>query len=123
MKGEQWRPYSPDAFLCPAFPAYVSGHSTVSGACSEALRLFTGDDHFGEEIKWVPGHLTEPDRIGDTVVLKLNTFTSTAEMAGISRVIGGYHIQVDNVEGLALGRKVGNEVFAWYKGHVEGKVN
>jgi hypothetical protein len=121
MKGEQWRPYSPDAFLCPAFPAYVSGHSTVSGACSEALRLFTGSDQFGEEIKWVPGHLTEPDRVGDTVVLKLNTFTSTAEMAGISRVIGGYHIQVDNVEGLALGRKVGNEVFKWYQGHVGEK--
>jgi hypothetical protein len=118
MKGQDWRPYSPDAFLCPAFPAYVSGHSTVSGACSEVLRLYTEDDTFGEEIKWVPGHLTEPDRIGDTVVLKLNTFTGTADMAGISRVIGGYHIQVDNVEGLALGRKVGNEVFKWYQGHV-----
>ena len=118
MKGQDWRPYSPDAFLCPAFPAYVSGHSTVSGACSEALRLFTGADTFGEEIKWVPGHLTEPDRLGDTVVLKLNTFTGTADMAGISRVIGGYHIQADNVEGLALGRKVGNEVFKWYQGHV-----
>jgi hypothetical protein len=26
MKGKEWRPYSPDTFLCPAFPAYVSGH-------------------------------------------------------------------------------------------------
>ncbi|MDP4248239.1 MAG: vanadium-dependent haloperoxidase, partial [Bacteroidota bacterium] len=37
--GQKWRPYSPDTFLCPAFPAYVSGHSSVSGACSEVLRL------------------------------------------------------------------------------------
>ena len=39
MMGQDWRPYSPATFLCPAFPSYVSGHSTVSGACSEALRL------------------------------------------------------------------------------------
>ena len=118
MQGQDWRPYSPDAFLCPAFPGYVSGHSTVSGACSEVLRLYTGDDKFGEEIKWVAAHLTEPDKPGDTVVLKLSTFTGTAEMAGISRVIGGYHIQSDNLEGLALGRKVGNEVYKWYLEHV-----
>ena len=44
-------------------------------------------------------------------MLKLPTFTATAEMAGISRVMGGYHIQADNVEGLALGRKVAQ--FEW----------
>jgi len=114
MQGDAWRPYSPAAFLCPPFPAYVSGHSTVSGGCAEVLRLFTGDDYFGEEVKWVPGHLTEPDLIGDTVTIKLPTFTETANMAGRSRVLGGYHIQADNVEGLVLGRKVGNEVFKWY---------
>lgn len=114
IRGEAWRPYSPDSFLCPAFPAYVSGHSTVSGACSEALKLFTQSDEFGEEITWIAGHLTEPELIGDTIILKLPTFSATAEMAGISRVLGGYHIQSDNLEGLALGRKVGKEVFAWY---------
>lgn len=117
MKGKEWRPYSPDTFLCPAFPAYVSGHSTVSGACSKALELYTGSDTFGESVKLVPGALTEPDRIGDTITLNFPTFTETAEMAGISRVLGGYHIQVDNVEGLKLGRNVGAEVFRWYQAH------
>ncbi len=107
MQGDAWRPYSPAAFLCPPFPAYVSGHSTVSGGCAEVLRLFTGDDYFGEEVKWVPGHLTEPDLIGDTVTIKLPTFTETANMAGRSRVLGGYHIQADNVEGLVLGTESG----------------
>jgi hypothetical protein len=32
-------------------------------------------------------------------------------MAGISRVMGGYHIQADNIEGLNLGRKVAT--FEW----------
>lgn len=119
--GQEWRPYSPDDFLCPPFPAYVSGHSTVSGGCAEVLKLFKGDDYFGEEVKWVPGYLTEPNHIGDTVVIKLTTFTETANMAGFSRVLGGYHIQADNVEGLALGRKVGNEVWNWYLQKVSGE--
>ena len=118
MKGQDWNPYSPDSFLCPPFPAYVSGHSTVSGACSEVLKLFTGDDHFGIEVKLVPGELTEPGFTGDTIVLSFPTFTETAEKAGSSRVLGGYHIQADNIEGLALGRKVGDEVYRWYLKHV-----
>jgi PAP2 superfamily len=123
VKGNEWRPYSPDTFLCPPFPSYVSGHSCVSAACSEALRLFTGSDTFGEEVKLVPGILTEPDRIGDTVVLKFPTFTETANMAGLSRVLGGYHIQSDNVEGLKLGRSVAEVVWRKYSRHVgEGRV-
>ncbi len=118
MKGQDWIPYSPATFVCPAFPAYVSGHSTVSGGCSEVLRLFTGDDYFGKEVKLVPGILTEINNIGDTVTLKLPTFTETADLAGISRVLGGYHIQVDNLEGLRLGRNVGQAVWEWYQGHV-----
>jgi hypothetical protein len=118
MKGQDWRPYSPSSFLCPPFPAYVSGHSTVSGACSTILKLYTGSDYFGEEVKRVPGELTETKNLGDTVTLKLPTFTETAELAGISRVLGGYHIQSDNIEGLKLGRNVGNEVWKWYLGHV-----
>jgi hypothetical protein len=115
MKGQDWRPYSPETFVCPPFPAYVSGHSTVSGGCAEVLKLFTGDDYFGEEVKLVPGSLTEIKNFGDTVVLKMPTFTETADMAGLSRVLGGYHIQADNVEGLKLGRAVGREVWQWYR--------
>jgi hypothetical protein len=118
MKGKEWRPYSPDTFLCPPFPAYVSGHSTISGGCSEVLKLFTGSDFFGEKVKLVPGALTEPNRLGDTIVLDMPTFTETAEKAGLSRVLGGYHIPIDNTEGLELGRKVGREVYKWYLEHV-----
>lgn len=114
INGSEWRPYSPDQFLCPPFPAYVSGHSTVSGACSEILRLYTGGDTFGIEVQRVAGAMTETNRLGDTVTLKFPTFTNTADQAGISRVLGGYHIQADNVEGLILGRKIGNEVWKKY---------
>ncbi|NAY91499.1 phosphatase PAP2 family protein [Muricauda sp. JGD-17] len=118
IEGGEWRPYSPDTFLCPPFPSYVSGHSTISGGCAEALKLWTGSDAFGSEVELVAGYLTEPDNLGDTVTLKFPTFTKTAEMAGVSRVLGGYHIQADNVAGLELGRDVAREVWKFYKKHV-----
>ncbi|HHP7241899.1 MAG TPA: vanadium-dependent haloperoxidase [Cyclobacteriaceae bacterium] len=118
MTGNQWRPYSPETFLCPPFPSYVSGHSCVSGACGEALKLWTGSDVFGESVELVAGALTEPDNLGDTVMIEFPTFTETADMAGISRVLGGYHIQADNVAGLELGRNVAREAWKFYKKHV-----
>jgi hypothetical protein len=126
LKAEEWHPYSPFTFVTPPFPGYVSGHSTVSGACAKTLELFTGSDFFGEVEKRKAGSLTESDidcalmqaREGKSaagvncdVELALPTFTAAAEMAGISRVMGGYHIQADNIEGLALGRKVAQ--FTW----------
>lgn len=117
MDGEKWRPYSPETFLCPPFPSYVSGHSTISGGCAEALKLWTGSDEFGSQVQLVAGAMTEPNNLGDTITLHFPTFTETAEMAGISRVLGGYHIQADNVAGLELGRNVAKEVWEFYKLH------
>lgn len=118
MDGSQWRPYSPDTFLCPPFPSYTSGHSTISGGCAEALKLWTGSDDFGYEKQLVAGALTEPDNLGDTITLRFPTFTKTAEMAGISRVLGGYHIQSENIAGLELGRDVAREAWRFYQKHI-----
>jgi hypothetical protein len=126
LPAEEWHPYSPFTFVTPPFPGYVSGHSTVSGACAKTLELFTGSDFFGEVEKRKAGIITEAEvdclamqaregvnatAVNCDVELKLPTFTATAEMAGISRVLGGYHIQADNIQGLALGRKVAQ--FEW----------
>ncbi|MCB0795371.1 MAG: vanadium-dependent haloperoxidase, partial [Flavobacteriales bacterium] len=118
LPGTAWRPYSPATFLCPPFPSYTSGHSTVSGGCAEALKLWTGSDEFGSQVELVAGAMTEQDNLGDTVTLHFPTFTETAEMAGISRVLGGYHIRSDNDAGLALGRDVAREAWKFYKAHV-----
>jgi hypothetical protein len=101
------------------------------------LELFTGSDRFGEVERRNAGDLTEPgfdcetiqmrhgkkvkgEKMSCAVALKLPTFSATADMAGISRVMGGYHIQADNVEGLKLGRKVAEYVWpkvqAYFKG-------
>lgn len=118
MLGQDWRPYSPETFLCPPFPSYVSGHSTISAACAEILRLYTGSDEFGVEVKRKPGEMTEPDHVGPEVTLKFPTFTEAANMAGMSRVIGGYHIQCENEEGLKLGRNVASAIWKKYLFHI-----
>jgi hypothetical protein len=123
VPAEQWAPYSPASFVTPPFPGYVSGHSTVSGAAAKTLELFTGSDRFEDEESRRAGALTEKGarhaamqsldgKLADAgeaacdVVLGLPTFSATAELAGYSRVLGGYHIQADNLEGLKLGRQV-----------------
>jgi hypothetical protein len=132
-----WMPYSPPTFLTPPFPAYPSGHSTVSGASSKMLELFTGSDEFGGYARHDAGMYTEEDcttaqmqaRDGvaatdvpptHEVILEMPTFTATADMAGISRVMGGYHIQADNVEGLALGRKIAEYSWPKYQAYFDG---
>lgn len=122
MDGKDWRPYSPASFLCPPFPSYTSGHSTISGGCAEALKLWTGSDEFGHEVQLVPGILTHPNDLRDTVTIHFPTLSEAAEMAGQSRVLGGYHIQADNVAGLQLGRDVANHIYHnFYLKHIGEK--
>jgi hypothetical protein len=137
IPAEKWHPYSPGSFVTPPFPGYVSGHSTVSGACAKMLELFTQSDRYGAFHRHTAGMYTEPDATvammqsqngkppsglpeSKEVVLPLPTFTATAEMAGISRVMGGYHIQADNIEGLKLGRAVAQFQWARYKAWFDG---
>jgi len=134
---DDWHPYSPGTFVTPPFPGYVSGHSTVSGACSKMLELFTGSDHYGAYYRHTAGIYTEPTATvaamqstsgqppaglpdSKEVVLVLPTFTATADIAGISRVMGGYHIQSDNVEGLKLGRHVAEYSWPKYRAYFDG---
>jgi hypothetical protein len=139
LMGNQWHPYSPATFVTPPFPGYVSGHSTVSGACAKALELFTGSDVFNEVERRHAGELTEekftclqmqqvdgktPQTLGELlscdVQLPLPTFSEAADMAGISRVLGGYHIQADNIEGLKMGRSVAEFSWPTYQAYFAG---
>ena len=120
LPGEQWLPFSPSVFVTPPFPGYVSGHSCVSAACAKVLEHFTGSDHFGATEVRQCCVLTETG--GETVKLNLPTFTAAAEMAGVSRIMGGYHIQADNVAGLKLGRDVAEVVWSKAKACLRGEV-
>jgi hypothetical protein len=133
IMGDHWLPFSPDTFITPPFPGYTSGHATASGAASRMLELFTGSDRFGAEAYQAAGMLTGeatytaaqmqaqngivpvgldgPD--AKLIHLSLPTFSATAEMAAVSRLWGGFHVRVDNDEGLILGRKIA--MYSWPK--------
>lgn len=130
IPAEQWLPYSPSTFITPPFPGYPSGHSAASGAAGKILELFTGSDTFDAVEQRLAGKLTEPafacamiqamnGKLNDDphlsceVALKLPTFSATAEMAALSREMGGYHIQFDNDIGLIMGRSVAE--YSWPK--------
>ena len=120
IPAELWHPYSPDVFITPPFPGYPSGHSTVSAGASTILKLFSGTDYFGFVAKRVPGSLTGESAGQECVYLELPSWTATADMAGISRVMGGYHIQSDNIDALNLGRTIANFVWPRYQAYWQG---
>lgn len=138
LPAEEWKPYSPLDFPTPAFPGYPSGHSTVSGASSRLLELFTGSDLYGVTEPFTAGSLTEPgfscseiQRVNGEppphpnlccdVTLEFSTFSFFAEGAGFSRILGGYHIQTDNTMGLEQGRQVAEHDWKVIQGYFEGE--
>ncbi len=98
-KDVDWTPLIPT----PPFPAYISGHSTFSGAAARILALFFGHDDLAFQT-------TSGDLPG--VVRSFSSLSAAAEEAGQSRIYGGIHWQFDNVEGLRAGRLAADEIFA-----------
>ena len=88
--------------IAPAFPEYVSGHSTFTGAGAQVLRRwFKRDDlAFTVTSDTVPG-----------VVRHFSSLTSVADEIGRSRIWGGIHFHSADADGQDLGRRVGDWVF------------
>ncbi len=78
----------------PAFPSYISGHSTFSAAAATAL-----DSLFGNHFSFSdPGDPTE-----NLAPRHFSSFDLAAQEAGMSRIYGGIHFLSDNVYGLQVG--------------------
>ncbi|HLG43187.1 MAG TPA: vanadium-dependent haloperoxidase [Planctomycetota bacterium] len=137
IPAEQWHPYSPSTFVTPPFPGYTSGHATASGGASKMLELITGSDRYecmairtaGEltELGCSVGQMQAHDGVIDPKIkddrevrLRLPTFSATAEMAALSRMLGGYHIATDNNVGLEFGRRIA--IYSWpkYRAYFDG---
>ncbi|GAB3007431.1 vanadium-dependent haloperoxidase [Saccharothrix stipae] len=113
--GALWRPYQPSWFPTPPFPEFVSGHSAFSAAAAEVLRSFTGSDAFGGSATVRAGSSAVEPGVAPTtdVPLAWSTFSAAAEEAGMSRRYGGIHFARADLDGRALGRLVGTQV--WLK--------
>jgi hypothetical protein len=115
MDGRFWIPYQISTSPTPAFPEYISGHSTFSAAGAEILRLFTGSDAFGDSITLPAGSSKiEPGLTpAAPIILHWKTFTDAANQAGVSRRYGGIHFKKADYAGRVAGRIVGDQ--AWVK--------
>lgn len=76
----------------PNFPAYISGHSTFSGAAATVL--------------------------GYIIPAKAQQFTDMAKEASISRMYGAIHYRSDCEMGIVTGNKIG--AYAITRGHTDG---
>jgi hypothetical protein len=92
-----WESYLP----APAFPEYVSGHSTTCAAAATVLGRYLGTDAYTFELTTMG--IPEPRTF--------NSFWQAAEEAGQSRIHGGIHFQFANEDGLLAGTELGNYVF------------
>lgn len=110
-----WLPYQRATFVTPAFPGYVSGHSTFSRAAAEVLTNLTGSPYFpggvgtftaraGEFLEFDSGPATD-------VILQWASYYDAADEAGLSRIYGGIHVPADDGPGRIIGSQCG--IAAW----------
>lgn len=96
---KDWKPY----LVTPPFPAYTSGHSTISAAAAEVLTAQFGDN------------LAYTDTTEKEYGLPVRAFTSfrqAALQASVSRIYGGIHFKSDCTAGNEQGIKVGQLVLS-----------
>jgi hypothetical protein len=113
--GERWVPYQKATFVTPAFPGFVSGHSTFSRAAAEVLAAYTGSPYFpgGEFTRtFAPGYLTFERGPSRPLTLQWATYYDAADQAGLSRIYGGIHIPADDFAGRRLGSRIGKQAWA-----------
>lgn len=123
IHGEDWMAYQKKTFVTPAFPGYISGHSTFSRSAAEIMTAFTGS-------KWFPGGLgtyqlgSLINEKGPTapVTLQWASYYDAADQVGLSRIWGGIHPPVDDFAGRRVGAQVGQTAWALARKYFDGTV-
>jgi FG-GAP-like repeat/ASPIC and UnbV/Domain of unknown function (DUF6851) len=119
----RWMPYQRPTFVTPAFPGYVSGHSTFSRAAAEVLTGFTGSKYFPGglfEAREPRGSLDVERGPSRDVVIQAATYYDAADEAGVSRIYGGIHISADDFAGRRIGSVCGKHALALARRYFDG---
>ncbi len=126
IQAKTWVPYQRTNFVTPAFPGYVSGHSTFSRSAAEVLAGFTGSPFFPGGM----GTYTAPANTGlgfergpsQAITLQWGTYFDAADQAGLSRIWGGIHPPADDFGGRIAGSQAGQAVWALAQKYFDGSV-
>lgn len=126
LRGDSWTTYQKTNFVSPAFPGYVSGHSTFSRAAAEVLTAITGSPFFpgGLGTYSVPANtgLVNEKGPSEPVQLQWGTYFDAADQAGLSRIWGGIHPPADDFAGRRSGSQAGKQVWALVQKYWDGSI-
>lgn len=91
-----WFPF----LITPSFPAYPSGHSSLSGGCAEVMKELFGDMHITDYTHQELGYLPR----------SFDSFSEVALEAAYSRLYGGIHYKFDSNYGIQAGHILGRYI-------------
>jgi len=121
----EWVPYQRRTFVTPAFPGFISGHSTFSRAGAEVLGALTGSPYFPggfhEYVAHAGTFLTFEHGPTKDVRLQWAAYADASDEAGQSRLWGGIHIEPDDMAGRRIGARVGRDAMARAAAFFAGK--
>lgn len=123
IRAAEWAPYQRRTFVTPAFPGYVSGHSTFSRAAATVLASLTGTPYFPGGLgtfSTQPGYLVFEQGPSESVELEWATYYDAADQAGQSRLFGGIHHRIDDFDGRRIGARVGESAVTRATSYFDG---
>ncbi len=126
IHADTWVAYQRTNFVTPAFPGYVSGHSSFSRSAAEVMTAITGSPFF-------PGGMGTYDAPANTglgfergpsqaIQLQWGTYYDAADQAGLSRIWGGIHPPIDDFEGRKAGSQAGLGAWALAQKYFNGSI-
>jgi hypothetical protein len=125
MLAADWMPYQKNTFVTPAFPGFVSGHSSFSRAAAEVLAAFTGSAFFPGGMGTYTAHinsLTFEQGPSQEIQLQWGTYFDASDQAGLSRLWGGIHVSADDLAGRRVGAQCGQGDWALAQKYFNGSI-
>jgi len=126
VRAVNWVTYQRRTFVTPAFPAFISGHSTFSRAGAEVLASLTGSPYFpgglGEYVARKDHFLTFEEGPSTDVRLEWASYYDASDQAGQSRLWGSIHIAPDDFGGRRVGHQVGRDAVGMASKYFDGNL-
>ena len=123
IHADTWTTYQRSNFVVPAFPGYISGHSSFTRSAAELLTAFTGSEYFpGGMASYTITKLANEVGPSAPVTLQWATYYDAGDQVGISRIWGGIHPPCDDFAGRRVGAQCGSNTWALARRYFDGSV-